>query len=102
MSLRARTSVLDEWWRPKVAGNEWIWASLMLTGISGWQATSECGSLLFLLVTQSVIYSLRLIWRPQLCCESGVHSLSDCYLCVDLVGLTRQLLVYFVQFCNSQ
>ena len=32
MSLRARTSVLDEWWRLKVTGNEWVWASVMLTG----------------------------------------------------------------------
>ena len=71
-------------------------------GISGWRAISECGPLLLLLVTQSVIYSLRLTWRLQLCCESGVHSLSDCHLCVDLVGLLRQLPAYSVQFCNSQ
>ena len=74
----------------------------MLTGYSGWWATCDCGSWIVLLVTQSVIYSLRLTLRLQLCCELGVHSLPDCHLCVDLVGLLRQLPAYSVEFCKSQ
>ena len=79
------------------SGRLWCWL-----GISEWRAISDCGSLLFLLVTQSVIYSSWLTWRLQPCCKSGVHFLSDCHLCVDLVGLLRQLPSYSVQSCKSQ
>ena len=30
-----------------------------------------------------------------------MHFSSDCHLCVDLVGLLRQLPVYSVKFCTS-
>ena len=46
MSLRARTSELDEWPENKVEKKYWIWASHMLTGYSGWRATCWCGSVL--------------------------------------------------------
>ena len=56
MSLRARTSVLDEWWRLKVTGNEWIWASLSADWVSlSGELHLSVVHCLFLLVTQSVI-----------------------------------------------
>ena len=102
MSLRARTSVLDEWLGSKVFERNGSGRLQCWLGISGWRATSDCGSWLFSLVTESVIYSWWLIWRLQLCCKSGVHFLSNCHLCVDLVGLLRQLPAFSVQICKSQ
>ena len=34
--------------------------------------------------------------------QVGVHTLPDCHLCVDLVGLLRQLPACSVEFCKSQ
>ena len=56
--------------------------------------------LLFLLVTQSVIYSSWLTWRPQLGCKCGVHDLLNYHLCVDLLGLLRRLPVFVEPICE--
>ena len=49
MSLRARASGPDEWLRVKVTKKNGSGASEMLTGYSGWRATSGCGSIIVLL-----------------------------------------------------
>ena len=54
-----------KWLGMNGSGRLWCWL-----GISEWRATSECGALSFLLVTQSGIGFLRLTLHLQLCCKS--------------------------------
>ena len=82
MSLRARTSVLDEWVKEKGSEKEWFWWSEILMGIPGGEAFGFVVVALCLLADQTVIQAVwsLVVWGrlvPRLCsCELWTCTLS--------------------------
>ena len=82
MSLRARTSLLDEWVKEKGSEKEWFWWSEILMGIPGGEAFGFVVVALCLLADQTVIQAVwsLVVWGrlvPRLCsCELWTCTLS--------------------------